>query len=158
MKTTKILIILLAITLASCQNQNKNLIAQAEWLLGTWEYRDDSENVSYESWTKVNDNEFSGESYVLQGEDTIIFEIIQLTQKQDSIFYIAKVEGQNNNLPIRFALTSISENMMTFENPAHDFPQKIEYSKVDNKLMIAEISGLINGKEEVYRFSMIRIE
>ena len=158
MRTTKILIILLAITLASCQNQNKNLIAQAEWLLGTWEYRDDSGNVSYESWTKVNDNEFSGESYVLQGEDTIIFEIIQLTQKQDSIFYIAKVEGQNNNLPIRFALTSISENLMIFENPAHDFPQKIEYSKVDNKLMIAEISGLIKGKEVVYRFSMIRIE
>jgi hypothetical protein len=146
-----------SIILCSCVSQQKQEIKKAEWLIGTWENKMAQGSV-YETWSKVNDNEFSGTSYVVNENDTIVFETIQLIQEQDSLFYIPKVIEQNEGLPIRFALNKISDSELEFKNTQHDFPKIISYSKINADSLVAEISGTQDGQELKQTFSMKRIE
>lgn len=112
----------------------------------------------YENWTKASDLEFIGKSYILKGNDTTVFENIQLIQKQGSLFYIPTVKDQNNNLPVSFSSKSISDNEFIFENQKHDFPQIISYKKITQDSLVAEISGTVNGQKRKQTFPMRRIK
>lgn len=133
-----------------------NDIKKAEWLIGTWENKTPKGSI-YETWSKTNDNEFSGKSYIVKDKDTIVFENIQLVQEQDGLFYIPTVKSQNDALPIRFVVKTISETQLVFENPQHDFPQIISYTKITSDSLVAEISGTKNGKERKQEFPMKRL-
>ena len=46
-----------------------------------------------------------------------------------------------------FKLTTQTESEAIFENPTHDFPQRIIYRKSADGGMTARIDGVVNGKE-----------
>lgn len=134
-----------------------NDIKKAEWLIGTWENKTPKGSV-YETWNKTNETEFAGKSYIVKEKDTIVFENIRLVQEQDGLFYIPIVKNQNDGLPIRFATKTISETQLVFENPQHDFPQIISYTKITSDSLVAEISGTKNGQERRQMFSMKQVK
>lgn len=101
-----------------------------------------------------NDSTFSGDSYFINTKDTVHFESIQLVQKAEELTYIATVVGQNNEQPVAFKLTSDTDDTFTFENPAHDYPQKISYKKVSGTSLIASISGKQQGKQSTESYAM----
>lgn len=158
MITRKLLIAVLIVTLCACNSKKENPIHQTQWLIGTWQHQDESGNVSYESWKKINSDELSGKSYVLQEGDTVVFEELSLVCRQDSLFYIPTVKGHNNDRPISFPLSSISEDKMLFENLLHDFPQQISYQKIGTDSLVAEVSGLENGVQRKFAIPMKRVE
>ncbi|TAG30318.1 MAG: hypothetical protein EAZ13_08270 [Sphingobacteriia bacterium] len=135
----------------------KNEIEKAEWLIGTWENKTQHGSI-YETWSKVSDVELSGKSYMLKEKDTIVFETIRLIQEQKSLFYIPNVKNQNDNMPVRFIAKTVSDKELVFENPNHDFPQIISYSKINANDLVAEIAGTKNGKERKQIFPMSRIK
>ncbi|HTN44834.1 MAG TPA: DUF6265 family protein [Flavipsychrobacter sp.] len=137
-------------------NRKTDDIKKAKWLIGTWENKTRKGSL-YETWSKVNDNEFSGRSYSIKDKDTIFFETIQLVQEQDGLYYIPAVKNQNEGLPVRFAPKVISEAQLVFENLQHDFPQIITYTKITSDSLVAEISGTKNGQERRQVFPMKRI-
>ena len=62
--------------------------------------------------------------------------------------YIAQPGGQP---PTHFARTDGGENWVRFENPEHDFPQRIEYRR-DGDRLYTEVAGPgNNGVEAVIR-------
>ncbi|WP_343693737.1 DUF6265 family protein [Chitinophaga sp.] len=128
-----------------------------EWLIGTWENKTSAGSI-YETWRKISENELSGKSYMVKGSDTLDFENVRLIQEQGRLFYIPTVKDQNNGFPVRFAAKTISAIQMVFENPKHDFPQIISYTKISPDSLVAEISGVRNGKERKQAFSMKRIQ
>lgn len=134
-----------------------NDIKKAEWLIGTWENKTQKGSI-YETWSRTTDNEFSGKSYIVKEQDTIIFETIRLVKEQDGLFYIPTVKNQNDGLPVRFATKTISETQLVFENPQHDFPQIISYRKITPDSLVAEISGTKNGQERKQIFPMKRVK
>ena len=136
--------------------QNKD-IKKATWLIGTWENKT-SRGSLYETWTKVNDMELLGKSYMLKEKDTITFEKVQLIQKSNSLFYIPIVKDQNNNQPVSFSLKKITDTEMVFENPEHDFPQLVSYTKITSDSLVAEISGMRNGQLRKQAFPMKRVK
>ncbi len=138
-------------------NYSEKPIRKAEWIIGTWENKTQRGSI-YETWVKINDDELSGKSYVLKEKDTVIFETIKLIQEQDSLFYIPTVNNQNDGLPVRFALKSSSDKELVFENPKHDFPQIISYTKINTDSLIAEISGIKNGNKRQQTFPMKRVK
>lgn len=150
--TVVILVILYAWTV-----KHKNDIQKAEWLIGTWENKTQKGSI-YETWTKSGHNEFSGKSYSVKDKDTIVFENIRLVQENKKLFYIPTVKNQNDGLPVRFAAKAISENQLVFENPEHDFPQIITYTKITSDSLISEISGTKNGRERKHTFPMKRMK
>jgi hypothetical protein len=145
------------IMVCACAIKQTNDIKKAEWLIGTWENKTESGNI-YESWTKMNEHEFSGRSYMLNEKDTVVFENIRLVQEQDELFYVPTVKNQNEGLPVRFASTTISATEIIFENSQHDFPQIISYSKMNADSLVAEISGIKNGQKQKQIFPMKRVK
>lgn len=123
-----------------------NEIAKAEWLMGAWGHTT-QEGALSEKWEKVNDSVMHGESYfVVGGKDTVFAETVSLTSEGGKLAYTVTVPGQNGDKPVRFDLTSSSESQLVFENPQHDFPNKIVYNKITNDSLTAEISGTQKGK------------
>jgi hypothetical protein len=135
---------------------DKRLLNKAVWLIGTWENRT-SDGSIYETWEIVNDSVYAGKSYAANDMDTMVFETVQLRQKQENLYYIPSVANQNNSQPVSFKSTSVTENILVFENPEHDFPQKITYTRVNKDSLVAEISGELNGKKGSQTFMMRKI-
>jgi len=136
--------------------QTEKQVQKAEWLIGTWENKT-AEGSLYETWTKVNNTELYGKSYFLRDKDTMLFETVQLIEKEQRLYYVVSVVDQNNELPVSFASTTITNNKLVFENLEHDFPQVISYTKVNNDSLFAEISGTKNGKQRKQSFPMKRM-
>jgi hypothetical protein len=149
-----ILILIIALTFTSCLKSNEaSKIVVADWLLGKWENNSAEGNLS-ETWTKVSDSIFNGESYFIKGKDTLHFEKMQLKQKGAALFYISSIKGQNNDEPITFSQNDTIEKQLIFENLKNDFPQKISYSKITDNSIIIEISGIQQGKPSSAKYSM----
>lgn len=157
MKTKRILKLTGVFLLIAWIPAQQSGISKAEWLLGTWENKTAKGSI-YETWRKVNDHEFTGKSYRLKEKDTIVFETVQLIRDQNTLFYIPTVKGQNGNLPVHFIAKTVSESQLVFENRQHDFPQIITYKQDGTDALIAEISGVVNGKERKQTFPMKRIK
>lgn len=158
----------IASTIISCKNSNNtnttentttnfSELEKANWLLGEWQNNSPEGNAT-EVWEKENDSTFVGESYFVIGKDTVSSESISLQQNDKDLFYIPTVKGQNNKQPVKFALTLSTNNLLVFENPKHDFPQKISYTQITNDSLLAEISGMMNGKQNSQNFPMTRVK
>ena len=150
---------LLALILIFCSwiTIDESTIKKAEWLLGIWESKTPRGSI-YESWVKTGEHEFAGKSYVIQGEDTIVFETIRIIQEGENLIYIPKVKNQNEGQPVRFPSTFTSKEKLVFENPEHDFPQVISYTRFGNDSLTAEISATKNGQEKKQSFQMKRLK
>lgn len=157
MKKT-ILILLIALTFSSClKSKEASKIVVADWLLGKWENNSENGNLS-ETWKKVNDSLYDGESYFIKGKDTLHFETIQLIQKGEDLLYVSTIRGQNNDKPVTFVHKADIEKQLVFENPKNDFPQKISYSKITNDSIVIKISGIQQGKPSSAKYSMRKMK
>lgn len=131
-------------------------IEKASWLLGGWQGQT-PEGIAGERWEKKNDSTYSGKGYFMVGKDTVSSETMSLEQNSDGVFYIPTVKEQNNGQPVTFKMTKSTETEMVFENPQHDFPQKITYTRFGADSVVAEISGMMEGKPNAMRFPMKRM-
>lgn len=145
----------------SCQKKEKtelsikafDQIEKANWLVGEWG-NTSKEGVLTEQWSKENDSILKGKGFLVVGKDTVFSENIIIEQKGDSLFYVPTIKGQNEGKRVSFKLTSATGNELVFENPKHDFPQKIAYKKISADSLVAEVSGLKDGKESKEVFPM----
>lgn len=132
-------------------------LENANWLIGRWENNSKEGNLS-EFWTKVNDSTFHGESYFVIGKDTVFGEKVELMQRGKDFIFEARVAKQNDEKPVPFKLTKSSENELVWENPKHDFPNKIVYQRVGNDSLVAEIFGTKDGKAKSEVFKMKKVQ
>jgi hypothetical protein len=127
-----------------------------DWLLGKWKYEDE-DGLLFEDWTKKNDTVYTGESYFVEKDDTVFFEHLRLTRKGDSLFYESLGENKINPKIKAFRGVYTSEYKLEIENLQQAFPRKIKYNTLNDTLMIIEISGVIDGSEEIQPYQMVRI-
>ena len=154
----KITLLALLAVVVSCQKKDaaeKDKIKIADWLIGNWE-NTSPDGILTENWQKLNDSTFSAASYLIKGKDTIHFESVVLAQKGETLTYLATVKGQNDNKPVAFTSTNETENKLIFENPQHDYPQKITYTKGANNTLTTEVTGKLEGKVTTERFIMVK--
>lgn len=130
-------------------------ITKTQWLIGSWENKSEYGTLT-ENWEKINDSVFHGTSYFIKGKDTLHNETIELAQKGENLVYSPNVKGQNSDLPVVFKMTGATASQVVFENPAHDFPQKISYKLVNKDSIVAEISGIQQGKPASETYPMGR--
>ena len=137
------------------KNNDASAIEQAHWLLGIWKSKTTDGDLT-EIWKQMNDSTYLGVSYLIVKIDTVFYELISLEKKNKKWNYSVSVKNQNNEQPVSFEMTSITPNQLVFENPKHDFPSKITYTKITQDSMVAKISGILKGKEQTEYFPMKR--
>lgn len=137
----KLLFPLVLIGLMSCHK--KKDLTPFRWMSGKWKGETDR-SVLYEEWSAVQNDKMYGKSWEMQGNDTVFSEAITLEQRGDDFYYVANVK--ENGGPVDFKFTGKHRDSIIFENPAHDFPQRVIYFHDADKGMYACIDGLQNGK------------
>jgi hypothetical protein len=138
-------------------NNSFYALEKASWLIGKWQ-NNSTAGYASETWDKKNDSTYFGQSFFVIGKDTVSSETISLEQNGNQLFYIPTVKDQNDGNPVKFLLTSSKNSQLIFENPTHDFPQKISYTLLSNDTLLAEISGTMDGKPNSQKFPMTRIK
>jgi hypothetical protein len=111
-------------------------LAQLAWLPGTWTGGD--RPVSFEErWTPAAGGAMLGVSRTLKGDRMVAFEFLRIVERNGGLIYIAQPEGRP---PTEFTLTAVTADSVTFENPAHDFPKVIRYSRRADGSLEARVS------------------
>ncbi len=129
----------------------KPAIADLAWLAGSW--AGESGGVQMEEhWTKPKGNTMVGMHRDVGKGRTLLFEFLRIEQRGEQIVYLSMPNGRSP--ATAFPLKELSGTRVVFENPAHDFPQRIIYWKDGNDLR-ARIEGTQNGKtgSEEWRWS-----
>ena len=106
---------------------NETNLDSFSWLVGSWEMKKQNGSSRLEIWNKYDQNTLKGDGLKVAGADTTLLERIELAFIDNDIWYIPTVPDQNNALPIKFKLVSEDNLKFIFENPQHDFPQRIVY-------------------------------
>lgn len=129
-------------------------LASLAWLAGTW-VSDDSEGPStVEHWLVPEGGSMLGVNRAAQDGRTVFFEYLRIEAQPEGVAYLASPRGKSP--PTRFAATASGPGFITFENPEHDFPQRIEYRREGDGLHM-EVSGTVDGATKVESWSMHRV-
>jgi len=130
------------------------LLSALAWLAGCWA-AERGEAGSGEQWTPLAGGTMLGIGRTVRNGETIDHEFLQIRRNADGkIVYVALPSGQTE---ATFVLTSSTESSFTFENPEHDFPQRIIYRALADGGMLARIEGMQDGVLRGVDFPMRRI-
>lgn len=110
--------------------------AQLDWLAGQW-CGGDAERKIDEVWLPQAGGALLGMSRTVNGNRTESFEFMRIVPEgKDAGLHVQP----NGVAPTVFTIASHGEGWVVFENPAHDFPNHIEYRR-DGAGLRAVISG-----------------
>ncbi len=80
----------------------------------------------------------------------VAFEFLRIVERDGGLVYIAQPNGRP---PTEFVLTKIDAGSATFENPSHDFPKTIRYTRREDGSLEATISGANGEKAQSFVFT-----
>lgn len=130
-------------------------ISRLSWMSGCWAY-DDAEPGSGEYWMPPIGGTMFAVSRSIRDSRTVAFEYLRIEESAEgSLALFASPSGQS---PARFDMVSLTNNEVVFENPEHDFPQRIVYSLTQDGRLIGRIEGQSNGRPKSIDFPMSRID
>lgn len=112
------------------------------WLAGDWA-REAGGRWTEESWTAPRGGVMLGYSRSGRGDSLRAFEFLRIAAGDDGTpAYIAQPGG---GAPVAFRLVAHGAASATFENAAHDYPQRIAYIRAGDTLT-ATISAIDGSK------------
>jgi hypothetical protein len=129
--------------------QEADALDALSWLAGDWE-RATSQGLSVERWRLRPDGSLEGESVIfsMNGVQEVHVEAMLLVRMGADIFYIAR--PRQNEYPTGFRLVASGDGEYIFENPNHDFPQRIVYRRDGEDAFTATISAVTgDGPQQV---------
>ena len=127
-----------------------------DWLAGCW--RMERANGYYEEiWLPPTSDGTLGVSREVRGGKTVMYEHLRVELRPDNVIaYVARPSGQAQ---AEFLARGHAPGSLVFENPQHDFPQRIEYRLVDPNAITATIQGPgKNGQTKTIEYPLQRAE
>jgi hypothetical protein len=130
---------LLAAVLAAQEAEEEGpdpTLADLEWMVGSWQQRQ-AGAVTEELWMAPRGKLMLGLNRSTRGDGRAQFEYLRIEETDAGIVYWASPGGQ---AATPFRLVEVEEGLAVFTNPAHDFPQRIEY-RLEGDRLVAAISA-----------------
>lgn len=123
------------------------------WLAGCWaNERGDAGSGEY--WLPPAGGKMLGIGRIVREGKTADFEFLELDGTDDGrLVYTATPSGQSR---ASFTSTQVTESSVTFENPTHDFPQRITYIRSDGNHLLVQIDGMRQGRQRSVEFRFVR--
>jgi hypothetical protein len=114
----------------------RSSLAPLAWLAGIWS-GGDGRLTFEEHWTPSAGGAMLAVSRTVKGDRMVAFEYLRIVERDGTLVYIAQPNGRP---PSEFTLTAVTADSVTFENPAHDFPKMIRYSRRADGSLEARVS------------------
>jgi hypothetical protein len=122
------------------------------WMSGRWCVTNGEERIE-EYWLPPAGGVLLGVARAVKGGELSSFEYLRIVIEGGVPAYVAQPNG---NAPTTFSRTAGGPDWVRFENPAHDFPTRVEYRR-SGEALHAEIAGPgEDGKEVVIPFHYTR--
>lgn len=151
MNATLVLGAILLCLLTPDQAGAPGAVEQLNWLTGCWSLaRGDS--LTEEHWMKPAGGTMLGMSRTVRGGQTAEWEFLMIRDVDGRLAYVAKPSGQPE---AAFPVKSLNDAEAIFENPDHDFPQRVIYRRTASGVA-ARIEGTMNGKARGIDFAFDR--
>lgn len=119
-------------------------VASLSWLAGNWVESGKVRTVR-ERWAGPYGGVLLGIGVTTQGATTKSFEFFRVAKTPTGISLFA---SPNAAPPTEFKAVEICAGKVVFENKAHDFPQRVIYTKGADGTLNARVEGMLKGKLE----------
>ena len=133
---------------SSSSSRAKASIAQVAWISGVWTGGANVTTIE-ERWTPSAGGVMIGVSRTIRDGNPAGFEFLCIVERDGGLTYQAMPNGRSPATD--FVLTKIDDDNAVFENPAHDFPKMIRYTRTADGLE-AVVSGDPGSKPVTLRF------
>lgn len=135
-----------AVLIAGCagaapRHDRGDELAEIAWLAGDWVGQGPDGSPAEERWSTPEHGAMVGRA---------LGETLRIEARGGAIVYVAHPAGAE--APTVFTAVELGEGRATFENAAHDFPQRIRYELQPDRTLTATISGLSGEGALVWRF------
>ena len=116
-------------------------IADVAWIASTWvsEPATAGAATTEERWTPPAGGALIGVSRTMRGTTMTAYEFLCIVERDGSLVYSAMPNGRAP--ATEFVLTNLSKDAATFENPSHDYPKTIKYTRRADGALETAISG-----------------
>ena len=120
-------------------------IADVAWVAGTWVTEPTAAGpTTEERWTPPAGGAMLALSRTIRGTSMTAYEFLCIVERDGSLVYNAMPNGRAP--ATEFVLTSLTADSATFENPSHDYPKAIKYSRRSDGALETAISGAPNQR------------
>ena len=116
-------------------------LARLSWMAGAWASQS-ADEWSEEHWLPARGGTMLGVHRDVRGPRTTAFEFLRIEARPDGLVYLASPGGRP---PTEFRAIEVGDERVVFENPRHDFPQRILYWRGKDALH-ARIEGIDRGQ------------
>ena len=140
------------VLVGAAEAQDKKGLAQLSFMVGCWRGDLGEGATLRENHSTPSGGQMMGISQMVAGGETQFFEFIRISEDADGNVAYHPNPGGKESVAFKLVKTSASEAV--FENPAHDFPQRITYRLADGKL-VARIERMDGDKRE--EFAMLSV-
>lgn len=113
------------------------------WIGGCWTMATPGGGVVEETWLPPAGGAMVGVGRTIRGGQMTEYEFLVIRHVDGHLAYVAKPSGQAE---ATFPVLRTGAAEVVFENPTHDFPQRIIYKKNADGSMTARIEGQLNGQ------------
>jgi hypothetical protein len=127
-------------------------VDQLAWMAGCWR-QEAGGRVVDEMWMTPSGGAMLGVSRTVANGRTVAHEFMQIREDGGRVAFIARPSGQAE---ASFPLINAGPREVVFENPTHDFPQRVMY-RLEGDTLAGRIEGSQNGKSRSADFPMRRV-
>lgn len=127
-------------------------LADLAWIAGCWDGKGTLSQYQ-EQWMEPSGLTMLGMSRTVADGKTVAYEFLRIHQETDGIYYTSIPSGQTQ---ASFKLVKFDAQSVVFENPDHDFPQRIIYRLDTDGALMASIQGRNKGARKQVDFPMRR--
>lgn len=143
---TYVLALLLSASLASRAQAEESF----HWLVGHWCTQEQG-RLTEELWLPGYGGTYLGVGRTRTKDSTLSFEYLRIVELDGTPQLLAQPGGRP---PTHFVLTFSDSSSARFENPKHDFPQRITYKR-DAQRLTATVAG---GNDQSFEMHYRRCE
>lgn len=122
------------------------------WLSGTWVSVDEH---TEEHWSYPRGGTMMGYAHSAHAGRRLHYEHLRIDEEDGTVRYHADPVGQAATV---FTLTAREKGRLVFENPEHDYPQRIEYRRRSPGQLEIVLTGIEDGEPKSVTIEMWRVE
>lgn len=138
----------------TCLTARAQSVDGMAWLAGCWRGHF-GEAGTVEHWLPPAGGTLLGMSRTVKNGRTVEFEFLQIRPLADGT--LALLPQPSGRPATVFRLRSSGPQEAVFENPEHDFPQRIAYARPEPSHLVARIEGTRNGSTRHIEFNFSRV-
>ncbi len=125
-------------------------------LSGIW-VDGDSQSKFVETWKRIGYNNYVGNSYLIQGLDTVYSATLQIYQEGEQLVYTSRTSGSKATRLIS-ETSALSKGPYKFKNQRHEITTLVVYEfDGPNKLKVSR-KGTDNGHIKTIKIDFVKIK